>query len=128
MARPTKLNEEITKIICDNVEMGLSYSLSAAGAGITYQCFLDWMHKAEAGDEQYTEFAARVRAAETACAKDCLLRVREASQTGTWAASAWLLERRYRSDYGRNERVDLKADVSGKVQIVLQQEDCGSDD
>jgi hypothetical protein len=130
MARPLKLNDEITNIICENIEMGLSYSLSAAGAQITFQTFNDWMKKAqeEGADEQYIEFATRVRAAETACAKDCLLRVREASKCGTWAASAWLLERRFKNDYGRQERIDMRAEHSGQVRIELRQEDCGSDD
>ena len=84
--------------------------------------------EAEGADPKYVEFATRVRAAESTCAKDCLLRVREASDHGTWAASAWLLERRYKNDYGRQERIDMKAEHSGGVRIILREEDCGEDD
>jgi hypothetical protein len=37
MARPTKLTPEIQQKIGDGVSLGLTYSLAAESAGITYQ-------------------------------------------------------------------------------------------
>jgi hypothetical protein len=37
MARPTKLTPEIQQKISDGVSLGLTYSLAAESAGITYQ-------------------------------------------------------------------------------------------
>jgi len=45
MARPTKMTPNITKKIGDNIALGLSYSLAAEAAGITYQTFNDWHKK-----------------------------------------------------------------------------------
>ena len=41
MARPSKLTPDITKRIGDNIALGLTYSLAANSAGITYQTFKD---------------------------------------------------------------------------------------
>jgi transposase len=130
MVRPTKLNDELTDLICENIELGLSYNLACQGAGITFETFNQWMKKGDAvDDDPHTDFSIKVHAAEAACTKNCLMRIREAADHGTWTASAWLMERRYRNDYGKNERIDLKNEHSGAVKIVeFRTEDCGSDD
>jgi glycosylphosphatidylinositol transamidase (GPIT) subunit GPI8 len=129
MTRPTKLNDEVTKIICENIELGLSYSLAAQGAGITSETFIQWMKKGEAGDDKsFMDFHASVKKADTICAKRCLEHIREAGDHGTWTASAWLLERRFK-DYSKNDQLHIKDEHSGIVKIVeLKTEDCGSDD
>jgi hypothetical protein len=128
--RPLKLNDEITEIICSNIELGLSYSLSSAGAGITFETFNQWMKKgAEEGAEQiYVDFAIKIKKSEAICAKECVEYVRETARGGSLSAACWLLERRYKNDYVRQERIDMKAEHSGGIRIVLRQEDCGIDD
>jgi hypothetical protein len=112
MARPTKLTEELTQEICENIELGLSYILSCKAAGISFETFNQWMKKGAIGEEKkYADFHNRVRAAEAICAKNCLERIREAANRGTWAASAWLLERRYPTDYGKHDNINMKTQV-----------------
>ena len=45
MARPTKLTPELQQRIGDNIALGLTYSLAAEAAGITYKTFNIWMNK-----------------------------------------------------------------------------------
>lgn len=109
MARPTKLTEELTQAICENIELGLSYVLSCKAVGISFETFASWIRRGATGEEKkYADFHNRVRAAEAICAKNCLERIREAASHGTWAASAWLLERRYPADYGKHDNINMK--------------------
>ena len=43
MARPSKLTNEIQPRIGDNIALGLTYSLVASAAGITYNTLNDWI-------------------------------------------------------------------------------------
>lgn len=45
ISRPSKFSPAITKLIGDNVALGLPYALAAEAAGITYQTFNDWHKK-----------------------------------------------------------------------------------
>ena len=60
-------------------------------------------------EKRFCNFYDAVRAAEALCAKNCLLRIREAAERGSLAGDMWLLERRYPSDYGRKDKLDLKS-------------------
>jgi len=42
---PIVSSARATKIICENIELGLSYNLAAQGAGITSETFIQWMKK-----------------------------------------------------------------------------------
>lgn len=113
--RKSKLTEELTKTICENLELGLSYNLSCKAAWISFQTFNEWMKAGEEGTERkYIDFYNKVQASEVICAKNALQRIREAAEAGTWSAAAWLLERRYREDFGRNERLDVKAETKNE--------------
>lgn len=107
--RTSKLTEELTTILCENIELGLSYRLTCQAAGIAFQTFNEWMKAGEAGkDEKHIKFYNRVQAAEANCASENLKRIREAAKH-TWQAGAWLLERRYPSEYGRKDHLDMRA-------------------
>jgi hypothetical protein len=88
MVRPSKLTEELTKSICENIELGLSYTLTCQAAGISFETFSSWMRGGNWGGKKYADFHNRVRAAEAICAKNYLERIKEAANHGTWAASA----------------------------------------
>lgn len=108
--RKCKLTEELTQIICENIELGLSYNLTCQAAGISFETFNEWMKKGETeADDKFVYFYNSVRAAEAKCARLSLERIRDAAKGGTWSAAAWLLERRYPADYGKRENVNMKA-------------------
>jgi hypothetical protein len=108
--RKSKLTEELTEVFCENIELGLSYNLSCQAVGITFATFNEWMKAGAAGKEKrFCDFYDKVRASEATCAKNCLLRIREAAERGSLAGDMWLLERRYFADYGRKDHLNMKA-------------------
>ena len=110
VGRKSKLTEELTDVFCENIELGLSYNLSCQAVGITFATFNEWMKAGAAGkDKRFCDFYDKVRASEATCAKNCLLRIREAAERGSLAGDMWLLERRYAADYGRKDHLNMKA-------------------
>ena len=108
--RKSKLTEELTQVVCENIELGLSYNLTSQAAGITFQTFNDWMKAGAAGkDKRFCDFYDKVRASEATCARKCLERIRVAAERGSIAGDMWLLERRYAADYGRKDHVNMQA-------------------
>lgn len=108
--RKSKLTEELTQVICENIELGLSYNLTCQAAGITFETFNEWMKAGAVGKEKkFIDFYNAVRASEATCAKNCLTRIRAAAERGSLAGDMWLLERRYFADYGRKDSIDMKA-------------------
>ena len=125
MARPSKLNDEITQTICENIELGLSYNLTCQAAGISFDTFDNWMKSGAKGEQKKcTDFYNQVRASEAVCARNSLTTIREDAINGSWSAAAWLLERRYASDYGRKDNLNLKSKTENvNVSIDLQEAD-----
>jgi hypothetical protein len=108
--RKSKLTEELVQVICENIELGLSYNLTCQAAGITFETFNEWMKAGAAGKgKHFFDFYNNVRASEAACAKNCLTRIRAAAERGSLAGDMWLLERRYAADYGRKDHLNMKA-------------------
>jgi hypothetical protein len=108
--RKSKLTEELTEVICENIELGLSYNLTCQAAGISFQVFNDWMKAGAAGKEKrFCDFYDKVRASEATCAKKCLERIRAAAERGSLAGDMWLLERRFFADYGRKDHLNMKS-------------------
>jgi hypothetical protein len=125
--RPLKLNDEITERICSNLRLGLPYLLACKSSGICYDTFNEWVKKGKLGEEEiYVNFLEKVELAETDCAKECMKSIK-AYSLETWAAAAWLLERRYPREFGKQERIDVDSKQSGEIKTVLTQADCGED-
>jgi hypothetical protein len=79
---------------------------------------------AKGEQKKCTDFYNQVRASEAVCARNSLTTIREAALNGTWSAAAWLLERRYASDYGRKDNLNLKSKTENtNVNIDLQEAD-----
>jgi len=38
--RESKLTEELTQVVCENIELGLSYNLTRQAAGISFQILM----------------------------------------------------------------------------------------
>jgi len=47
MSRPSKLTPEIQQKIGENIALGLSYSLAAEAAGVTYQSLNSWLKRGQ---------------------------------------------------------------------------------
>jgi transposase len=110
MARPCKLTPEIQKIIGDNVALGLTYSLAAEAAGITYKTFNEWMNKGQTEKSgKYFEFAQHIKKCNAEGAKKLLERLNNAAEAGNCQVCMFILERRFPDEFGR--RVYRKTNV-----------------
>lgn len=119
IGRPTKLTEEVTKVICEAIELGSTYKLAAAAAGVSDRAMTNWLARGRQGgpgNALFVRFVRAVKDAEARGVKTCLEVIRKAAREGTWTAAAWLLERRYPAQYGRVSRmpVEHKRDDEGE--------------
>jgi hypothetical protein len=57
MARPSKLTPDIKKRIGENIALGLTYSLAAESAGVTYKTYNEWNQRRQTEKSgKYFEF------------------------------------------------------------------------
>lgn len=105
MARPSKLTSEVEARIVEAVELGATWERAADAAGIGASTLREWRQRGEAGEEPFSAFLAALKRAEGDGVARALRTIRQASESGTWQAAAWLLERRYPADYGRRTEV-----------------------
>jgi hypothetical protein len=110
VARPSKLSPDITKRIGENIALGLTYSLAAEAAGITYQTFNQYMNRGKNSKSgEYFEFYKFIQKCNADAAKKCLEKLNEAAKAGNCTVCMWILERRFSEDFGR--RVYRKTNV-----------------
>jgi hypothetical protein len=89
--RPTKVSSQLLEDILTDLTSGFSREEACARHGIS----VDTLRQAEK-NPKFGELRARTRAAR----KHALLRRIEASDD--WRAAAWLLERNYKEEFGRD--------------------------
>ena len=102
----SKFTPHRQQIIVEAIRRGASIRLAATAASIGENCLRRWIREGDADieeDKENTErakFAIAVHLAEWDCAQQHLRNI-EVNSIADWRASAWLLERRYASDYGK---------------------------
>ena len=117
MARPCKLTPELQQRIGDNIALGLTYSLAAEAAGITYKTFNLWMQRGQAEKSgKYYLFYKYIQKCNADAAKVLLERINEAAKAGDTQMCTWILERRFPEEFGR--RVYKKTNMISENQNV----------
>ena len=102
--RPTKLTQDMTKRLCEAIKLGMSRERAAWFVGITRQTLQNWLKMAEGRKSgKYVDFFDSLKKAEADAIAVNLKNLHTAAQGGAWQASAWMLERRYPREYGRNQ-------------------------
>ena len=101
MARRTKLTPEVQKRFVEALKLGATHRIACQYCGIDPSTFYRWMQK-ERG--VYRKFRDEVKEAEAVGSLGSLARINKSAKEGDWKAAAWLLERRYPSEYGRGRR------------------------
>jgi transposase len=109
MARKTKYTEERAQRIIQAVEVGATYRLAAAYAGITDDTLTNWR-------KRYSDFSERLVAAEGRAGIRWLSRIEEAAKDD-WRAAAWKLERRHPEEYGKSVQ-QLEGSVEQRVTVL----------
>ena len=110
MVRSCKLTPEIQQRISDNIALGLTYSLAASSAGITYKTFNIWLNKGKTEKQgKYYQFYKYIIKCNADGALKLLERLNEAAKGGNCQVCMFILERRFPDEFGR--RVNRKTNV-----------------
>jgi hypothetical protein len=123
MGRPTKLSNEVEQDICAAIENGATLRASAEAAGIAYETMNEWMKDAR---PRYVKFSDSVRRANARARTELIKQVKQHGRKD-WRALAWILERRFKDEYGANVDVTT-AGQAVKIQIVPASQDVNADD
>lgn len=116
-----KSKPENIKRVLDAIQMGMTDSFACDYGGIGTTSFYEYLARAEKdfaiGKESiYTEFANKVKKARADFQMAHLATITKATKEGTWQASAWLLERRFKKEFGNsNVNIDVNSD---RVEII----------
>jgi transposase len=123
MARPrkTEIDADIQAKIFAAIKLGSTYELAAQYAGISYRTLRNWITRAEAEEEGFIHFLQALKEAEGAGAFKLLTKINTAADDGSWQAAAWILERRYPNEYGK-QRIEHSGVDGGPLQIKLVRE------
>ena len=110
MARPSKLTPEIQQKIGENISLGLTYSLAAEAAGITYKTFNIYMNRGKTENSgKYYDFYTFIQKRNADAAKALLERIKEAADAGNCQLCMWILERRFPEDFARRQYHKMNA-------------------
>ncbi len=83
MARPTKLTDVVQQEIGDGVSPGLTYSLAASSAGVTYQTFNQWMKLGrDSTSRRHFEFYKHIKQRNAEGALRILQKLNDAARAG----------------------------------------------
>jgi transposase len=125
MARPSKLTTEIKQQIGKSVALGMTYTLAAASAGITYQTLNKWLKKGKnAKSGKYFEFYKHINKCNADAALKFLERLREALDAEDYRVCMWILERRFPGSYGRREFRKINSNnKNGNIEIIINDAD-----
>lgn len=118
-----KYDKEHISIIINQLTEGNGRVAACKAAGISYQCFIEWME-----DERKIEFSESVKKAETTGEnriKDLAKRAILAKFSENWQAAAWWLERNYPEQYKNKieSNVNLTAYEMPKIEISFRNAD-----
>jgi hypothetical protein len=123
MGRPIKLTDELEQTICNAIVDGATYAAASEAAGIAYSTFNEWMK-----DERprFLKFSEAVRQANARARTELIRQIKQHGRKD-WRALAWILERRFKDEYGNS--MDLTS--NGKeltLKIIPASQDTNADD
>ena len=101
------LDESVWQRLNQAISVGAYIEDACIFAGISSRQFRRWRELAEQGIEPYAERWEEINKSESQSIVRNLFNIQNASNNGTWQASAWLLERKYPEKYGRKETVNV---------------------
>jgi len=128
--RPTKLTPELQKEICTYIENGSSFIDACTLCNISEGIFYEWKkHGREAIEKgisnRYSDFLESLKKAEAKFKVYHIQRITLAAKSSQhWTASAWILERKYNSEFGRKDSMNIKGNFAvGNFDIKLTPEE-----
>jgi hypothetical protein len=127
MARPSKLTDEIQQRIGDNISLGLTYSLAAELAGVTYKTLNEWMNRGKTENSgKYYQFAQHIKKCNAEGARKLLEKLNDSANAGNCQVCMWILERRFPEDFARRQYRKMNVISENKnenVEIIVKDTD-----
>lgn len=119
--RPSKLNAETQKRVCDAILVGATYEAAAQYAGITYETFNEWMKAGRAAQEpnEFSDFSEAVTLANASAQVNFATHIKNAASGGDWRAASWMLERRFPKAYGLRVGAIDEKDLDDAIESEL---------
>lgn len=110
-----KTEPDVAEALLECIEMGMTIQASCGYAGISEETFYLWQRRSEEDElagktsrnSVYIKFMNEFKKAKGKCQRKHLKRIEEASENGSWQASAWILERRFPEAFGNKTQIDL---------------------
>ena len=110
-----KTEPDVAKRFLECIELGMTIQASCDYAGIIPETFYQWQRKAEADEgagktsrnSAYIKFINEFKKSKSKCQQRHLKTIQDASERGSWQASAWILERRFPETFALKNQVDL---------------------
>ena len=112
------LDESVWQRLNQAISVGAYIEDACVFAGISSRQFRRWRELAEQGVEPYAEKWEEINKSESQAIVRNLFNIQNASNNGTWQASAWLLERKYPDKYGKKDTVNI-LDNQNKFDVEL---------
>ena len=101
------LDDSVWQRLNQAISVGAYIEDACVFAGISSRQFRRWRELAEQGVEPYAEKWEEINKSESQAIVRNLFNIQNASNNGTWQASAWLLERKYPDKYGKKDTVNI---------------------
>jgi hypothetical protein len=114
------LTPEAQRAICESIALSIPNKYAAEEAGIDEDTFALWMRKGREGRPLYGAFYRAVTRARACAVKSLTVRVLGGGKGSSGAT--WLLERRFRDDYGPSQKLELSEDPEkpfGNIRTAL---------
>ena len=123
----SKFTEARKRKIIEALLLGSTWSIAASYAGIAESTLFKWLQRGKEGfNENYVKFLGACKEAQAKAALRALSNISIAADSGNWAASAWLLERRF-SGYQKQQEIqpiDIKLEINqagADVPAIIEQ-------
>lgn len=128
--RPSKLTSEKVFLICEYILCGFYPAKAAILSGVSEKTFYNWMRKGKSMENGiFHDFYQSVKESEAIVENFYLKQIRKAALGNpqkdikpVWRASAWFLEHRYPSRWGKHRKVDIEhsGQIKQKVDIFTE--------
>ena len=100
-------DEQIWSRLSQAISVGAYIEDACVFAGISSREYRRWRELAEQGVEPYAERWVEIQKSEAQAIVRNLFNIQNAANSGTWQASAWILERKYPEKYARKDFVQI---------------------
>jgi transposase len=116
VARPTKLDAEVTDKIVSAIRAGNFARAAAEYAGIAESTFYDWLKRGQDGDPGFSEFSEAVTRASAEAEVEAVAFIRKA-MAEDWRAALEYLKRRHPEHWQDRARTEVGGKDGGPVEI-----------